>query len=87
MDMYSRKILWYEISNTMDERMCVKALEKAIGRYGMPKVMHTDRGRQYAYGKTLEELQMGMCVFEGVSLWDIKHRMKFITEVSKGCHE
>ena len=28
MDMYSRKILSYEISNTMDERMCVKALER-----------------------------------------------------------
>ena len=40
MDMYSRKILPYEISNTMDERMCVKALEEAMRRYA----------RGYAHG-------------------------------------
>ena len=57
MDMYSRKILLYEISNTMGERMCVKVL----------KVMHTDRGRQYMgrrFRRMLEEAVIKMGVGE-----------------------
>lgn len=46
-DWYSRKILPFEISNTMDEWMCVEALELAMKSYGVPEIMHTDRGRQF----------------------------------------
>ena len=47
MDWYSRKILSFKISNTMDEWMCVEALELAIKKYGVPEIMHTDRGKQF----------------------------------------
>ena len=47
MDWYSRKILSYEISNTMDEWMCTEALELAMKKHGVPEIMHTDRGRQF----------------------------------------
>ncbi len=57
MDQYSRKIISYEISNTMDERMCVSALERGIKEYGAPEIMHTDRGSQFmgrSFRKVLE---------------------------------
>ena len=57
MDQYSRKIISYEISNTMDEGMCVRALERGIKEYGAPEIMHTDRGSQFmgrSFRKVLE---------------------------------
>jgi len=47
MDLYSRKILSFEISNNMDENFCIEAAKKAIKKYGAPKIIHTDRGKQF----------------------------------------
>lgn len=42
MDWYSRKVLSWEISNTMDDSFCVSALESAIRLYGVPDIFNTD---------------------------------------------
>jgi|GEM_PF-6178415 len=34
MDMYSRKVLAFEVSNTMDEWFCVEVATRALSRYG-----------------------------------------------------
>jgi putative transposase len=47
MDWYSRKVLAWEISNTMDESFCVSALEGAIRLYGIPEIFNTDQGSQF----------------------------------------
>jgi putative transposase len=47
MDWFSRKILSWELSNSMDASFCVKALCRAIEQYGPPKVMNTDQGSQF----------------------------------------
>ena len=47
MDLYSRKVLAFEISNTMDEWMCIEAARKAMMKCGAPEIIHTDRGRQF----------------------------------------
>jgi putative transposase len=47
MDWYSRKILAWELSNSMDASFCVKALLRAIALYGPPEVMNTDQGSQF----------------------------------------
>ncbi len=46
-DWHSRKVLAHRISNTMDARFCVEALEEAIARYGAPEVFNTDQGAQF----------------------------------------
>lgn len=46
-DWYSRKVLAWEISNSMDERFCVEALETAFERYGRPEIFNTDQGCQF----------------------------------------
>lgn len=51
MDWYSRKVLSWEVSVTMDDAFCVSALEKAIRRYGTPEIFNTDQGSQFA-GRT-----------------------------------
>ncbi len=47
MDWYSRKVLSWRVSNTLDTRFCVEALEEAIETYGCPEIFNTDQGSQF----------------------------------------
>ena len=47
MDWYSRNVLSWEVSVTMDDSFCVSALERAIRIYGKPKIFNTDQGSQF----------------------------------------
>jgi putative transposase len=47
MDWYSRKILSWRISNTMDEGFCIEALKEAIEKFGQPLIFNTDQGSQF----------------------------------------
>ena len=47
MDWWSRKVLAWRLSNTMDVQFCVDALEEALGRYGAPEIFNTDQGSQF----------------------------------------
>jgi putative transposase len=44
MDWYSRKVLSWRLSTTMDTEPCVAALEEALARYGSPEIFNTDQG-------------------------------------------
>ena len=50
MDWYSRKVLAWRLSNTLDSAFCVEALEEAIDRYGAPDVFNTAGGTVYWRG-------------------------------------
>ncbi len=47
MDWYSRYVLSWEVSVTMDSSFCVSSLESAFRRYGRPEIFNTDQGVQY----------------------------------------
>ena len=47
MDWYSRYVLSWEVSTTMDDIFCVNALQSAIRRFGKPEIFNTDQGSQY----------------------------------------
>lgn len=47
MDWHSRKVLSWKLSNTLDARFCVEALEEALQTYGNPEIFNTDQGAQY----------------------------------------
>lgn len=47
MDWFSRKVLSWRLSNTMDADFCVAALEEALGKYGTPEIFNTDQGSQF----------------------------------------
>ena len=55
MDWYSRKVLSWEVSVTMDDNFCVSALERAIRRYGKPEIFNTDQGSQFT-GKAFTDV-------------------------------
>lgn len=47
MDWYSRRVLSWRVSTTMDTSFCVDALEEAIEKYGCPEIFNTDQGSQF----------------------------------------
>ena len=47
MDWYSRRVLSWRLSNTLDSDFCVEALEEALGRFGNPEIFNTDQGSQF----------------------------------------
>jgi putative transposase len=58
MDWYSRRVLSWRLSNTLDSSFCVEALEEAFARFGKPEIFNTDQGAQFtadAFTKPLRE--------------------------------
>ena len=47
LDWYSRRVLSWKLSTTMDMHFCVDAVEEAIATHGKPEIMNTDQGSQF----------------------------------------
>ena len=47
LDWYSRKVLSWRVSITMDVHFCIEALEEAINVHGIPEIVNTDQGSQF----------------------------------------
>ena len=61
MDWYSRKVLSFKLSNTLDTDFCLEAVEEAIHTYGPPEIFNTDQGAQFpsrAFTGLLEQHQI-----------------------------
>jgi putative transposase len=46
-DWFSRRVLAWELSNTLDATFCVRAVERAIAAHGVPEIFNTDQGCQF----------------------------------------
>jgi putative transposase len=46
-DWFSRKVLSWKLSITMDAGFCIEAVEEAMARYGRPEIFNTDQGSQF----------------------------------------
>ena len=46
-DWFSRKVLAWRLSITLDAAFCIEAVEEAIARYGKPEIFNTDQGSQF----------------------------------------
>ena len=49
-DWFSRKVLAWRVSITIDTAFCVEAVEEALARYGAPDIFNTDQGSQFTSG-------------------------------------
>jgi putative transposase len=47
LDLYSRKVLSFRVSNALATDFCVEALQEALARYGAPEIFNTDQGSQF----------------------------------------
>jgi putative transposase len=46
-DWFSRKVLAWKLSITLDTGFCIEAVEEALAKYGKPEVFNTDQGSQF----------------------------------------
>jgi len=56
-DWYSRKLLAWELSNTLDAGFCARALRRALAQYGHPEIFNTDQGCQFTSAEWLGVFQ------------------------------
>jgi len=56
-DWVSRAVLAWRLSNTIDSRFCVEALQEALERYCKPKIFNTDQGAQFTSTAFTDKLE------------------------------
>ena len=63
MDWFSRRVLAWRVSITMNTEFCVEAVEEALARYGPPEIFNTDQGSQFT-----SEAFTGLLKDSGISI-------------------
>lgn len=56
-DVYSRKIVGWSISNSLSARWCKSVLQEAISKYGKPEIINSDQGTQYTSALWIQYLE------------------------------
>ena len=56
-DWHSRKVLSWKLSNTLETRFCLEALDEAICKYGAPEIFNSDQGSQFTSIEFTEALK------------------------------
>jgi putative transposase len=57
LDVGSRKVLSFRLSNTLTADFCVAALEEALARFGVPEIFNTDQGSQFTSADWINALK------------------------------
>ena len=47
LDWFSRRVLSWRVSITMEASFCVETLEEALAKHGKPEIFNTDQGSQF----------------------------------------
>ncbi|MBP7847519.1 MAG: IS3 family transposase [Burkholderiales bacterium] len=70
-DIYSRRILDYAISNTLEAEFCIRCLERCIQKYGAPVIFNTDQGVQYTSHEWINVLERNNIIIsmDGKGRW------------------
>ena len=70
-DWFSRKVLAWRVSISMDVSFCIEALEEALARYGKPEIFNTDQGSQFtslAFTSVLQREEIAISM-DGRGAW------------------
>ena len=71
LDWFSRKVLAWRLSMTLETELCVEALRDALARHGTPEIMNTDQGSQFtsvAFLMALQDAQITISL-DGKGAW------------------
>jgi putative transposase len=62
-DWYSRRVLAWRLSNTLEAGFCVDCLQDALRRHGRPEIVNTDQGSQFT-----SEAYTGVLLAAGIAI-------------------
>ena len=99
MDWYSRRVLSWRISNTLDMYFCLDALQESLDLFGLPHIFNSDQGSQFTsnqFTQCLKERDIkismdgrGRC-YDNIfieRLWrSLKYELIYIKEFNNGKH-
>ena len=71
LDVASRKVLAFRLSNTLTADFCVEALQEALAKFGAPEIFNTDQGSQFTseeWIKVLDEAGVAISM-DGKGRW------------------
>jgi putative transposase len=69
LDWYSRKVLAWRLSISMDVDFCIEAVKEAIARWGRPEIFNTDQGSQFtSHDKLLQDNDIAISM-DGKGCW------------------
>jgi putative transposase len=99
-DVYSRFVVGWSVSNTMETSWIIKILEQSIKKYGIPEIINSDQGSQFtsqeyvSYIKSLETCKISMDgkgraidnVFVERFFRTIKYDKLYLIELQNGQH-
>src|SRR5664280_2401055 len=70
-DWFSRRVLAWRLSITMEAEFCIEALDEALARHGRPEIVNTDQGSQFtSAGFTGVLLKAGVAIsMDGKGSW------------------
>jgi putative transposase len=57
LDVASRNVLSFRLSNTLTADFCVAALEEALAKFGSPQIFNTDQGSQFTSAQWIGVLE------------------------------
>jgi len=55
-DWFSRAVLAWELSNTLDASFCVRTVQRALAAHGTPEIFNTDQGCQFTSAEFTQPL-------------------------------
>lgn len=70
-DWYTRKVLAWRLSITLEADFCIEAVKEALARYGKPDIFNTDQGSQFtsiAFTKILKDAEIKISM-DGKGAW------------------
>jgi len=70
-DWFSRKVLAWRLSITVETAFCIEAVEEAMTRYGKPEIFNTDQGSQFTsvnFIKMLKDAEIAISM-DGKGAW------------------
>jgi putative transposase len=96
-DWFSRYVLSWRLSNTLDTTFCIEALDEALSGYRRPEIFNTDQGSQFtskaftgrlkAHNITISMDGRGRC-FDNIFIerlwWSVKHEEVYLHAYEDG---
>lgn len=70
-DWFSRRVLSWKLSITLETAFCIEAVEEALSRYGTPDIFNTDQGSQFTsldFIKLLKNAEISISM-DGKGAW------------------
>jgi putative transposase len=58
-DWFTRRVLAWRVSITLEADFCIEAVEEALTRHGAPEIFNTDQGSQGVFNRSSQHLNHG----------------------------